>query len=538
MPFPPTRRLQLSVRLATQTPTKPFRTNVSESQIGFAKFRSRSEANYACDFLNGRRIDSRADHCDCILKAEIAKKNLHASYTTPTSNGLSRNASPLLMQSVSPAASVASPSSTAAAAAEASSLGGSAEFGDTLQSPVRWDLFIGDEAEEKDVRTRLKSLTALSGGGDFGGRASVSRPRINTNEATLDAASRGSGNSSRSATPCPNSPTTRDGDGEEDEVVAVVQVLETSSRMRNVCSTLDDVQKEWAEMRSGVTATAFGRMMGNIGVSAAAGQVRTGERGFSSALFSSDSLWNVEAASGRNVASLSMNVGGFGAGISAGGLGGLSSAGGYGRVPAAPSTGAMYSSAAVGAGNGGGLGVLYSPYLPLGNGMHPALVANGGAFQVNLPTPASIAAAGYRCPADQNPPCNTLYVGNLPSNTSEVELRDVFARCLGYRRMSFRMRPNGPMVFVEFESIPCAQQALNDLHGTLLSNSIRGGLRLSFSKNPLGVRLNHSTSHPHLNLGHVGGMGGGGWNGRWNTLPSPSLLTPISGLFEEGELVR
>lgn len=44
------------------------------------------------------------------------------------------------------------------------------------------------------------------------------------------------------------------------------------------------------------------------------------------------------------------------------------------------------------------------------------------------------------------------------------------------------------MCFVEFEDVPCAAMTLNTLYGHPLSNSVRGGIRLSFSKNPLGVR--------------------------------------------------
>ncbi|KAJ3298818.1 hypothetical protein HK104_010266 [Borealophlyctis nickersoniae] len=89
---------------------------------------------------------------------------------------------------------------------------------------------------------------------------------------------------------------------------------------------------------------------------------------------------------------------------------------------------------------------------------------------------------------DQNPPCNTLYVGNLPPDTSEEELRQLFNRCPGYKRLCFRPRPNGPMCFVEFGDVQCATQALLSLYGNPLSNSTKGGIRLSYSKNPLGVR--------------------------------------------------
>ena len=56
-------------------------------------------------------------------------------------------------------------------------------------------------------------------------------------------------------------------------------------------------------------------------------------------------------------------------------------------------------------------------------------------------------------PADQNPPCNTLYVGNLPIDTSEDELKAMFSKQRGYKRLCFRTKQNGPMCFVEFEDI-------------------------------------------------------------------------------------
>jgi RNA recognition motif-containing protein len=97
-------------------------------------------------------------------------------------------------------------------------------------------------------------------------------------------------------------------------------------------------------------------------------------------------------------------------------------------------------------------------------------------------------------PADQNPPCNTLYVGNLPIDTSEDELKAMFSKQRGYKRLCFRTKQNGPMCFVEFEDISFATKALNDLYGHPLHNSVKGGIRLSFSKNPLGVRTGQSTN--------------------------------------------
>ena len=91
-------------------------------------------------------------------------------------------------------------------------------------------------------------------------------------------------------------------------------------------------------------------------------------------------------------------------------------------------------------------------------------------------------------PNDLNPPCNTLYVGNLPPDTSEEELKALFSKQRGYKRLCFRNKQNGPMCFVEFDEVAMASKALNDLYGYKLSNSVKTGIRLSFSKNPLGVR--------------------------------------------------
>ncbi|KAK7754652.1 cell cycle RNA binding protein whi3 [Diatrype stigma] len=109
-------------------------------------------------------------------------------------------------------------------------------------------------------------------------------------------------------------------------------------------------------------------------------------------------------------------------------------------------------------------------------------------------------------PADQNPPCNTLYVGNLPIDTSEDELKAMFSKQRGYKRLCFRTKQNGPMCFVEFEDVSFATKALHELYGTLLHNSVKGGIRLSFSKNPLGVRSGQSPNQS--TAGSLGGMNG------------------------------
>lgn len=145
----------------------------------------------------------------------------------------------------------------------------------------------------------------------------------------------------------------------------------------------------------------------------------------------------------------------------------------------------------VGAAQHGGSGMYHQPRSAHPSTMSPTAlngsgsmgnysVGNAGWGRVHAPPPAN--------PADQNPPCNTLYVGNLPIGTSEDELKALFTRQRGYKRLCFRAKANGPMCFVEFDDVSFATKALHDLYGVQLTNSVKGGIRLSFSKNPLGIR--------------------------------------------------
>ena len=135
-------------------------------------------------------------------------------------------------------------------------------------------------------------------------------------------------------------------------------------------------------------------------------------------------------------------------------------------------------------------------------------------------------------PADQNPPCNTLYVGNLPIDTSEDELKAMFSKQRGYKRLCFRTKQNGPMCFVEFEDISFATKALNELYGHPLHNSVKGGIRLSFSKNPLGVRTGQPGSMgpptPMSPQGPMPGVNGLGTATAFSTAngPPPGLSAP------------
>lgn len=130
-------------------------------------------------------------------------------------------------------------------------------------------------------------------------------------------------------------------------------------------------------------------------------------------------------------------------------------------------------------------------------GSYSSALGFGGAND-NQIDPRSLGITANMNPADQNPPINTLYIGNLPAisppthppNFLEESLRNLFSRRPGFKRMSFRQKINGPMCFVEFEDIPFATQAMHDLYGNTLNGLVKGGIRLSYSKNSLGQRGN------------------------------------------------
>lgn len=130
------------------------------------------------------------------------------------------------------------------------------------------------------------------------------------------------------------------------------------------------------------------------------------------------------------------------------------------------------------------------------------LATNAGETSPQLPSPVSNSSSGGGRIIDQNPPINTLYVGNLPTGVVEQledKLRELFSAQPGYRRLCFRQKNNGPMCFVEFEDVHFATKALYTLQGHTLNGLVKGtGIRLSYSKNPLGVRTPTSTGGGQL----------------------------------------
>ncbi|EEB97489.1 hypothetical protein MPER_03182, partial [Moniliophthora perniciosa FA553] len=149
-----------------------------------------------------------------------------------------------------------------------------------------------------------------------------------------------------------------------------------------------------------------------------------------------------------------------------------------------------------------------------------AVTTENGNTSPQLPSPASGASSGSaRNRMDQNPPINTLYVGNLPTSPPpmgyhspdilEESLRELFRLRPGFRRLSFKQKNSGPMCFVEFEDVSAASKTMNELSGNTLNGLVKGqGIRLSYSRNPLGVRTPTSGTAPGPTLQQQQAQGG------------------------------
>ncbi|KAJ3100053.1 hypothetical protein HDU97_002537 [Phlyctochytrium planicorne] len=451
--------------------------------IGFVKFRTRMDALQARDVLNGRKVDAERG---CILKAEIAKKNLHTKRGLlnehPNNYPQLGRLNPLLTGPLSANPALRS----GVLPSPKDPLGNFDAF--FMNSPIAREIMGSNNPLLSNPLPNSLPVPSVTQSYQMSQHATTfdyfSGPIASSAERSLQTSRRGSPTSSIEAA----TTTASVGSSQSDGARSLGSSAGDMSEMRS--SFLDGppsvaplsistggaagVSKMGGNGASrGLDSPRFG--FGSIGgageslvdppmsVTGATATRSQSERGFSSALYNSDTLLP------NRLPSLSINTN-------------------ISNVVSNANLGSPTSA------------TMPSPSTPF------ATLPPGPASAGPLPGP------GYRCLADQNPPCNTLYVGNLPNNANEEELRQMFSKCVGYRRLCFRQRPpNGPMCFVEFDDVTCAHQALLDLHGNPLTNSVKGGIRLSFSKNPLGIRQ----------IGNGNNNGLTGFNNGMGMTPSP-----------------
>eukprot|EP01026_Neomeris_dumetosa_P048395 TRINITY_DN4188_c0_g1_i1.p1 TRINITY_DN4188_c0_g1~~TRINITY_DN4188_c0_g1_i1.p1 ORF type:complete len:172 (+),score=20.65 TRINITY_DN4188_c0_g1_i1:100-615(+) len=132
------------------------------------------------------------------------------------------------------------------------------------------------------------------------------------------------------------------------------------------------------------------------------------------------------------------------------------------------------------------------------------------------PTPVRAQAYGQVTNMRDNPPCNTLFVGNLSDNVDENELRGLFSAQPGFRQMKLVHGDKGTNCFVEFVDEQSAIMVHRQQQGAILATSDRGPIRIQFSKNPFGKKRDRD-SYDNISLpGMIVGSAS-------NTLGSPYL---------------
>ncbi|KAG6575404.1 RNA-binding protein with multiple splicing 2-like isoform X2 [Cucurbita pepo subsp. pepo] len=110
---------------------------------------------------------------------------------------------------------------------------------------------------------------------------------------------------------------------------------------------------------------------------------------------------------------------------------------------------------------------------------------------VPIPAPAPVPAPSSYVPVQNtkdNPPCNTLFIGNLGENVNEEELRGLLSVQSGFKQMKILRQERHTVCFIEFEDVNTATNVHHNLQGAVIPSSGSVGMRIQFSKNPFGKR--------------------------------------------------
>ncbi|KAL8458825.1 hypothetical protein ACS0TY_035526 [Phlomoides rotata] len=110
---------------------------------------------------------------------------------------------------------------------------------------------------------------------------------------------------------------------------------------------------------------------------------------------------------------------------------------------------------------------------------------------VQMPPPTPVPAPSSYVPIQNNkdnPPCNTLFIGNLGEHINEEELRGIFTHQPGFKQMKVIRQERHTVCFIEFEDVNSASNVHHSLQGAVIPSSGSVGMRIQYSKNPFGKR--------------------------------------------------
>ncbi|CAL5195613.1 unnamed protein product [Lathyrus oleraceus] len=79
-------------------------------------------------------------------------------------------------------------------------------------------------------------------------------------------------------------------------------------------------------------------------------------------------------------------------------------------------------------------------------------------------------------------PCSTLFIANLGPNCTEDELKQAFSVHAGFNLVKMRSRGGMPVAFADFEEVDQAVKVMEELQGTTLPSSDRGGMHIEYAR--------------------------------------------------------
>ncbi|KAK4427470.1 RNA-binding protein with multiple splicing 2 [Sesamum alatum] len=109
--------------------------------------------------------------------------------------------------------------------------------------------------------------------------------------------------------------------------------------------------------------------------------------------------------------------------------------------------------------------------------------AGYGVPPVPMPAPAPVPAPSSYVPVQNtkdNPPCNTLFIGNLGENINEEELRGLFSAQPGFKQMKILRQERHTVCFIEFEDVNSATNVHHSLQGAVIPSSGSVGMRIQY----------------------------------------------------------
>lgn len=81
--------------------------------------------------------------------------------------------------------------------------------------------------------------------------------------------------------------------------------------------------------------------------------------------------------------------------------------------------------------------------------------------------------------------CSTLFIANLGPNCTEDELKQVLSQYPGFNVIKLRAKGGMPVAFADFEEIEQANKAMDELRGTMLPTSDRGGMHIEYARSKM-----------------------------------------------------